>query len=122
VNYDPEVVARVFEELNADMFTCEYSIRAGTVDSLKLKPKLGTKVIALGIVNVVDPRVETVDEVSRKIEQAAQYVDIANLAVCNNCGFSGASVDAFFESDIQKQKLAVIVQTADRIWGTSSST
>jgi 5-methyltetrahydropteroyltriglutamate--homocysteine methyltransferase len=117
--YDPEVTARIFEQVEADTFTCEYSVRSGTMESLRLKPKLGDKVIALGIVNVLEPEVEKVEDVARHIEEAAQYIELRNLAVCSNCGFSGASAAAFIDEDIQRRKLAVIAQAANRVWGTN---
>lgn len=118
VNYEPSIVNRVFEELEADRFTCEYSVRSGTLASLKRKPKLGNKVIALGIVNVLQKEIESIDSICSQVKQAFEYVDPNNLAICNNCGFSGASVDAFVDEDIQKRKLEVMVQSAEKLWNS----
>ena len=119
VNYDPTTLARILESLEADTFTCEFSERSGTMDSLNERPKLGDKVVALGIVNVLDPKVETVDFVSGQIDMASRYLDLKNLAVCNNCGFSGASADAFITAEVQQQKLKSLAQAAEKLWGAS---
>jgi len=54
---------------------------------------------------------------ARKIEQASRFVPIENLSICPNCGFSGASLDAWVSEDIQRRKLEVLVETARRVWG-----
>jgi 5-methyltetrahydropteroyltriglutamate--homocysteine methyltransferase len=51
------------------------------------------------------------------VDAVAKYVPLENLTICPNCGFSGAAVDTWVTEDIQKRKLAVLVETADQIWG-----
>jgi len=119
VNYDADVLARILESLEADAFTCEFSPRSGTMECLASKPKLGNKIVALGIVNVLDPTVEEIGFVIKQVEKAARYVDLANLAVCNNCGFSGASADAYITADIQQRKLKVLAASAESLWGSA---
>jgi 5-methyltetrahydropteroyltriglutamate--homocysteine methyltransferase len=115
VNYDPALTARLYRELEADTFLVEYTDRGGGADSLKDAPK--DKVFALGILNIRDPRLEAADDLTRKIDAAARYVPLANLALCPNCGFSGASAGAWISEDDQKRKLELLVGTAARIWG-----
>ena len=76
----------------------------------------GNKVISLGVLNTRDPKVETADEIKRRVEAVARYVPMENLSICPNCGFSGAAADSWVTEDIQKRKLAILVETADRIW------
>ena len=75
------------------------------------------KTISLGLINIRDPKVETVDELLRKLETASKFIPMENLSICPNCGFSGASADAWFGEDIQRRKLDVLVETARRAWG-----
>jgi 5-methyltetrahydropteroyltriglutamate--homocysteine methyltransferase len=60
--------------------------------------------------------VETADEIKRRVEAAAKYIPLENLSICPNCGFSGAAVDTWVTEDIEKRKLAVLVETAEQIW------
>jgi 5-methyltetrahydropteroyltriglutamate--homocysteine methyltransferase len=75
------------------------------------------KSISLGLINVRDPQVEAVDDLARKIDEAAKFIPLDNLSICPNCGFSGASADAWFGVDVQRRKLDVLVETARRVWG-----
>ena len=75
------------------------------------------KTISLGLINVRDPQVETADQLIRLMEAAAKFVPVEDLSICPNCGFSGASADAWFDEDIQRRKLDVLVETARRVWG-----
>lgn len=115
VNYDPDVMGRLLNELEADTFLIEYTERAGSLESLKLAPK--DKTIVLGMLNVRDPQLEDADAVIAKIEEATKYVPLANLALSPNCGFSGAAVDAFMDEEMQRRKLELMRQIAARVWG-----
>jgi methionine synthase II (cobalamin-independent) len=112
--YETSTVGRIIDRLEADTFLIEYSERSGTLDSLRDVPK--HKTISLGLINVRDPRVETVDELMRKLDTASKYIPMDNLSICPNCGFSGASADAWFGEDVQRRKLDVLVETARRAW------
>src|SRR5262249_41234804 len=113
-DYDQDITARLINELDADVFLIEYSERVGGLESLRGVAK--GKTISLGILNVRDPRVETEDEVLRKVETAAKYVPVESLSLCPNCGFSGGAADAFVTEDIEKRKLAVMARVADKVW------
>lgn len=113
-SYDAKLVGSLLERLEADVFLIEYSERTGALESLKMAPK--DKILCLGIQNVRDPNIESVDEVVAKIETAAKYVPLENLAISPNCGFSGVAADAFVTRDIQKRKLDVLTEAARRVW------
>jgi 5-methyltetrahydropteroyltriglutamate--homocysteine methyltransferase len=112
--YDPSAVGQLIDGLDADVFLIEYSERTGGLDVLRDLPK--NKIISLGIINTRDPRLETPDDIKRRVDAAAKYVPLDNLSICPNCGFSGAAVETWVTEDIEKRKLAVLVETADRIW------
>jgi 5-methyltetrahydropteroyltriglutamate--homocysteine methyltransferase len=112
--YDEALVGRLIDSLDADVFLIEYSERTGNLEALRSLPK--DKVIGLGILNTRDPRVETPDEIKRRVDAAARFVPLENLSICPNCGFSGAAVETWVTEDIQRRKFAVLVETADRIW------
>ncbi|MGZ5811417.1 MAG: hypothetical protein ACXWKA_17350 [Xanthobacteraceae bacterium] len=112
--YDESIVRRLYNELEADVFLIEYSERTGSLESLRAVPK--GKIISLGIINVRDPRVETADEIKRKLDIAAKYVPIENVTLCPNCGFSGGAIDAFVTEDVEKRKLSVLAEVAHQVW------
>ncbi|MEJ8569946.1 cobalamin-independent methionine synthase II family protein [Microbaculum marinum] len=112
--YDEEVVGRLLSELEADVFLMEYSDRAGSLETLRNAPK--GKTVSLGIQNTRDPRVETTEEIQRKIETAARYVPLENLSLCPNCGFSGGAAETWLTEDVEKRKLEVLAETAHRVW------
>ena len=112
--YDAALVGHLIQSLDADVFLIEYTERTGSLEVLRDLPK--NKVISLGILNTRDPRVETPDEIRRRVDAAAKFVPLDNLSICPNCGFSGAAVETWLTEDIEKRKLAVLVETADRIW------
>jgi 5-methyltetrahydropteroyltriglutamate--homocysteine methyltransferase len=113
--YETTTVGEIVDCLEADTFLIEYSGRSGSLESLRNMPK--GKSISLGLINVRDPQVEAVDDLARKIDEAAKFIPLDNLSICPNCGFSGASADAWFGVDVQRRKLDVLVETARRVWG-----
>ena len=114
-SYQAPTVGRIIDSLDADVFLIEYSERAGSLESLRNVPK--DKIISLGLINIRDPQVETVDALLRKLDAASKYVPIENLSICPNCGFSGAGADAWIDEPTQRRKLDALVETARRAWG-----
>jgi len=112
--YDESLVGHLIGALDADVFLIEYSERTGSLEALRGVPK--NKVISLGILNTRDPRVETPDQIKYRVDAAAKYVPMENLSICPNCGFSGAAAGTWVTEDIEKRKLAVLVETAEQIW------
>jgi methionine synthase II (cobalamin-independent) len=113
--YDEALVAKLIGALDADVFLIEYSERTGSLEAFRGLPK--NKIVSLGILNTRDPRVETVDEIRRRVDGAAKFIPLENLSICPNCGFSGAAIDTWVTEDIEKRKFEVLVETAAKIWG-----
>jgi 5-methyltetrahydropteroyltriglutamate--homocysteine methyltransferase len=113
--YDQSLIGKLIDELDADIFLIEYSERTGSLAALRNVPK--NKIISLGILNTRDPKVETPDEIKYRVDAAAKFIPLENLSICPNCGFSGAAVETWITEDIEKRKLAVLVETAAQIWG-----
>src|SRR5262252_5387192 len=77
--YDP-IAEKLFGQLNVDAFLLEYeSDRAGTFEPLRFVPK--SKSVVLGLVSSKVPDMESPDQLVRRIEEAARYVPIENLAL-----------------------------------------
>ena len=113
--YD-EIAERLLNELKHDRFLFEYDTpRAGGFEPLRFLPK--GKIMVLGLVSTKVPRLETVDELKRRIDEAARYVPLEQLAISPQCGFSSDVVGNLINEDDQKRKLEVVVETARRVWG-----
>lgn len=53
----------------------------------------------------------------RRVDEAARHVDIAQLGICPQCGFSTNLFGTDFTIDVERRKLALLVETAAEIWG-----
>ena len=113
--YD-EIAERLLNELNHDRFLFEYDTpRAGGFEPLRFLPK--GKVIVLGLVSTKVPQLETVDELKRRIDDAAKYTPVEQIAISPQCGFSSDVVGNLITNDDQRRKLEVVVETARQVWG-----
>ena len=73
--------------------------------------------VVLGLVSSKTPVLESQDELRRRIDEAARYVPLENLALSPQCGFASTSAGNVLTPDQQKRKLALVVDTAQRVWG-----
>ena len=113
--YEP-VAEVLFNEMRIDGYFLEYdSDRAGGFEPLRLLPK--GKVAVLGLVTTKSPEMETKDELKRRIEAAARHVPIEQLALSPQCGFSSGIGGETMSPEIQRRKLALVVETAREVWG-----
>jgi 5-methyltetrahydropteroyltriglutamate--homocysteine methyltransferase len=72
----------------------------------------------LGLVSSRNPRLETVEELTRRIEDASRYAPLDRLALSPHCGFATSTANSSDETEaLQWQKLARIVETARAVWG-----
>ena len=113
--YEP-VAEQVLGGLDVDGFFMEYdSDRAGGFEPLRHTPK-GRSVV-LGLVTTKTPELERADDLMRRIDEASQYVDADNLCLSPQCGFSSTHHGNAVTEDDQKAKLALVVETAEAVWG-----
>jgi 5-methyltetrahydropteroyltriglutamate--homocysteine methyltransferase len=113
--YDP-VAERLFRALDVDGFFLEYDTeRAGGFEPLRVVPK-GKKVV-LGILSTKLPELESPDDVKRKVDAAARYIDLGQLCLSPQCGFASSFQTDRFTLDDQERKLAHLVHLARDIWG-----
>lgn len=114
-SYDP-VAEIVFNEMNVDGFFLEYDDeRSGDFAPLRFVPK--DKVIALGLVTTKRGELEDRDELKRRIDEAARYVDMDQLCLAPQCGFASVSEGNLLSESAERAKLAMIVELAAEIWG-----
>jgi 5-methyltetrahydropteroyltriglutamate--homocysteine methyltransferase len=114
-SYDA-IAETLFTGLRHDRLLLEYdSPRAGTFEPLRFVPK--DKVVVLGLVSTKVPELEKVDELKRRIDEAAKYIALDQLALSPQCGFASDVAGNLISEDDQKRKLEVVVETARQVWG-----
>jgi 5-methyltetrahydropteroyltriglutamate--homocysteine methyltransferase len=113
--YD-QIAERLFNELRHDRFLLEYDTeRAGGFEPLRFVPQ--GKIVVLGLVSTKVPETPTVDELRRRIDEAARYLSLEQLAISPQCGFASSVVGNLISEDDQRRKLEAVVETARRVWG-----
>ncbi|MBI3457634.1 MAG: methionine synthase [Candidatus Rokubacteria bacterium] len=112
--YDP-IAEKLFGTLQVDRFLLEYDDeRAGTFEPLRFVPR--GKTVVLGLVSSKRPQLESPRELRRRIEEAARYVPLENLALSPQCGFASTMEGNLIEEDDQWAKLRLVVETAREVW------
>ena len=56
-------------------------------------------------------------DLRRRIDEAAKYVPIENLAISPQCGFASTALGNLLTWDEMKAKLELIAETAQKVWG-----
>src|SRR5476649_2083744 len=106
----------LFNKIKVHGFFMEYdSDRAGGFEPLRLLPK--GKTVVLGLVTSKSGRLESKDEIKRRIEQAAKFVDLDQLCLSPQCGFASTEEGNTLAEDEQWAKLRMIVEIAEEVWG-----
>jgi 5-methyltetrahydropteroyltriglutamate--homocysteine methyltransferase len=72
--------------------------------------------VVLGLVSSKVPQLESPDELRRRIDEAARYVPIADLALSPQCGFASTSGGNQLTVDEERRKLELVANTAAKIW------
>jgi len=112
------VAETAFTRLEVDGFFLEYDTdRAGGFEPLRYVPK-GRKVV-LGLISSKFPALEKKDDLKRRIEAAAKFVPLENLCLSPQCGFSSTHHGNKMTVDDQRRKLALVLEVAREVWGTS---
>lgn len=113
--YD-SIAEKLFDTMQVDRFLLEYDdARSGTFEPLRYIPK--GKTVVLGLISSKRAEMESPDLLKKRIEEASRYVPSENLAVSPQCGFASTMEGNLLTEDEQWAKLALVVQTAQRLWG-----
>jgi 5-methyltetrahydropteroyltriglutamate--homocysteine methyltransferase len=113
--YEP-VAEILFNSINVHGYFMEYdSDRAGGFEPLRFVPK--GKVVVLGLVTTKSGRLESKDEIKRRIEQASKFVPLEQLCLSPQCGFASTEEGNILAEDEQWAKLKMIVEIANEVWG-----
>jgi 5-methyltetrahydropteroyltriglutamate--homocysteine methyltransferase len=114
--YEP-VAELLFNTINVHGYFMEYDTeRAGGFEPLRLVPK--DKTVVLGLVTTKSGMLESKDDIKRRIEQAAKFIDIDQLCLSPQCGFASTEEGNALAEEDEWAKLRMIVEIADEVWGS----
>src|SRR6202022_2154811 len=81
------VAEALFSGLDVDGFFLEYDDeRSGGFEPLRFVPE--GKQVVLGLVTTKRPELESKDDLKRRVEEAAKFVPLEQIALSGQCGFS----------------------------------
>jgi 5-methyltetrahydropteroyltriglutamate--homocysteine methyltransferase len=110
------VAEALFNDLAVDGFFLEYDDeRSGGFEPLRFVPK--GKMVVLGLVTTKRGQLEEKDELKRRIEEAGRYVDLDQICLSPQCGFSSTVEGNLLSYDDEVAKLRRIVEVAEEVWG-----
>jgi 5-methyltetrahydropteroyltriglutamate--homocysteine methyltransferase len=113
--YEP-VAEVLFNELAVDGYFLEYDdARSGDFGPLRHVPR--GKSVVLGLVSTKLDRLETKDDLKRRIDEAARYLPLEQMCLSPQCGFSSTVHGNAIAVDSQAAKLRLVVETAREVWG-----
>jgi 5-methyltetrahydropteroyltriglutamate--homocysteine methyltransferase len=113
--YEP-IAEMLFNTVKVHGYFMEYdSARSGGFEPLRFVPK--GKTVVLGLVTSKTGRLESKDEIKRRIDEAAKFVDVDQLCLSPQCGFASTEEGNILAEEEQWAKLRMIVELAEEVWG-----
>jgi 5-methyltetrahydropteroyltriglutamate--homocysteine methyltransferase len=114
--YEP-VAEVLFNTTGVDAYFMEYdSERAGGFEPLRFVPR-GPKIVVLGIMTSKTGELESKDALKRRLDEAARYLPLEQLALSPQCGFASTEEGNSLTEDEQWRKLERCVEVANEVWG-----
>jgi 5-methyltetrahydropteroyltriglutamate--homocysteine methyltransferase len=99
-----------------DGYFMEYDTdRAGGFEPLRFVPK--GKMVVLGLVTSKSGKLESADDLKRRIEQASKYLSLEQICLSPQCGFASTEEGNALTEGEQWAKLARVVEVANDVWG-----
>jgi 5-methyltetrahydropteroyltriglutamate--homocysteine methyltransferase len=106
----------LFNKINVHGYFMEYDdARSGGFEPLRMLPK--GKQVVLGIMTTKTGKLESKDELKRRIDEAAKFAPLDQLCLSGQCGFASTEEGNTLTEDEQWAKLARIVEVAQEVWG-----
>jgi 5-methyltetrahydropteroyltriglutamate--homocysteine methyltransferase len=114
-NYEP-VAEALLSEMNIDAYFLEYDDdRSGDFRPLRFMPN--DKIVVLGLVTTKFGKLESKDDLKRRIDEASKYVDLNQMCLSPQCGFSSTVHGNDIAVEDQRTKLRLVIETAQEVWG-----
>jgi 5-methyltetrahydropteroyltriglutamate--homocysteine methyltransferase len=115
-NYEP-VAEALLSEMKLDAFFLEYDDeRSGDFRPLRYLSK--DKIVVLGLVTTKFGEMESKDALKRRIDEAAKYAPMEQLCLSPQCGFSSTVHGNNIAVEAQRNKLRLVIETAQEVWGS----
>ena len=73
--------------------------------------------MVLGLVTTKLGALERKDDLKRRIDEAAKYAPMEQLALSPQCGFSSTVHGNDIAVEAQRAKLRLVIETANEMWG-----
>lgn len=113
--YEP-VAETLFNELNIDGYFLEYDDpRSGDFAPLRHVPK--DKIVVLGLVTTKLGDMESAFDVKARIDEAAKFMPLDQMALSPQCGFSSTVHGNDVSVGQQADKLRLVIDVAKDVWG-----
>jgi 5-methyltetrahydropteroyltriglutamate--homocysteine methyltransferase len=113
--YEP-VAEIMFNELDIDAFFLEYDDpRSGDFAPLRFLPK--GKTVVLGLVTTKLGELESKDDIKRRIDEAAKFAPLDQLALSPQCGFASTVHGNDLSTEQQAAKIRLVIEVAEEVWG-----
>src|SRR5580704_12371687 len=114
--YEP-VAETMLAGTNYDGYFLEYdSERAGGFEPLRYLPK-GNKIVVVGVITSKTGELEKKDDIKRRLEEAAKFAPLEQLALSPQCGFASTEEGNILTEEEQWAKLRLAVDVANEVWG-----
>ena len=115
--YEP-VAEILFNTINVHAYFMEYDTdRAGGFEPLRFVPK--GKTVVLGLITSKSGRLESKDDIKRRIGQATKFVSLEQLCLSPQCGFASTEEGNLLAEEEQWAKLRMVVELSEEVWGRS---
>jgi 5-methyltetrahydropteroyltriglutamate--homocysteine methyltransferase len=75
------------------------------------------KVVVLGLITSKKGALESKDIIKRRIDEAAKFVPLDQIALSTQCGFSSTVAGNKLTMEDQAAKLRLVVEVAREVWG-----
>ncbi len=114
-SYDA-IAEAVLGGLAFDRLLLEYDTsRAGGFEPLRFLPR--GRMVVLGLITTKSGAVETVEDLQRRLDDAARFVDLDQVALSPQCGFASGIAGNMLSESEQWRKIDIMLETARRVWG-----
>jgi 5-methyltetrahydropteroyltriglutamate--homocysteine methyltransferase len=109
------VSRQLFRRIKAQRLLLEYDdARSGSFEPLRAVPD--DKIAVLGLVTTKKPDLESMQELTGRIDEASQFISKDRLALSPQCGFASSVIGNRLSPYDQRQKLALVVDTVRSVW------
>jgi 5-methyltetrahydropteroyltriglutamate--homocysteine methyltransferase len=110
------IAEKLFNGLLHQRFLLEYDDeRSGGFEPLRFVPK--GKVVVLGLITTKRGELESADTLKRRIDEAAKYLPLEQLALSPQCGFASGLAGNQLSHEDQWRKIDLLVSVAQQVWG-----